>query len=165
MPEGSVNRAIVLFEAPRGTLWLGSAEGLARVTGGPPAFLSTAQGLPETWGWDRAMRTASAGSGSDSSPASRGWLWMISSQSPMGGRPRSPRSRHSKLDRVLSLIDRTLTQARELVPAANRLTGGSFPTPNGLAGGPWPRNSRSHRAAAAPGIRQVIRRPHPRAPV
>jgi signal transduction histidine kinase/ligand-binding sensor domain-containing protein len=49
MPNGSVNRAIVLFEAPRGTLWLGSAEGLARVTGGPPALLGATQGLPETW--------------------------------------------------------------------------------------------------------------------
>lgn len=49
MPAGSVNRAIVLFEAPRGTLWLGSAEGLARVAGGAPAFISVAQGLPETW--------------------------------------------------------------------------------------------------------------------
>lgn len=49
MPPGSANRATVLFEAPRGTLWLGSAEGLARVTGGRPAFLTTAQGLPEVW--------------------------------------------------------------------------------------------------------------------
>jgi signal transduction histidine kinase/ligand-binding sensor domain-containing protein len=49
MPTGSATRAIVLFEAPRGTLWLGSAEGLARVSGGAPAFISLAQGLPERW--------------------------------------------------------------------------------------------------------------------
>jgi ligand-binding sensor domain-containing protein len=49
MPDGSAERAVVLFEAPVGTLWLGSADGLARVTGGRPAFLGVAQGLPENW--------------------------------------------------------------------------------------------------------------------
>lgn len=49
MPAGSAERAIVLFEAPKGTLWVGSAEGLARVSGGRPAWLTTKQGLPEDW--------------------------------------------------------------------------------------------------------------------
>ena len=49
MPAGSVTRPIVLFEAPKGSLWVGSAEGLARVSGGRPAFVTVAQGLPESW--------------------------------------------------------------------------------------------------------------------
>jgi dienelactone hydrolase len=49
MPEGSAERAVVLFEAPPGMLWLGSADGLARVTGGRPALLTVAKGLPENW--------------------------------------------------------------------------------------------------------------------
>lgn len=49
LPEGSATRAVTLFEAPAGTLWLGSAEGLTRVAGGTPAFLSLGHGLPERW--------------------------------------------------------------------------------------------------------------------
>ncbi|MBK8002592.1 MAG: hypothetical protein IPK12_01325 [Gemmatimonadetes bacterium] len=63
LPDGSANRAITLFEAPAGTLWLGSAEGLTRVTGGRPAFLSLAAGLPGRW----------VGSGN---PDAHGHLWL-----------------------------------------------------------------------------------------
>ncbi len=49
LPVNSATRAVVLFEAPRGTLWLGSAEGLTRVSGGTPAHLSKVHGLPENW--------------------------------------------------------------------------------------------------------------------
>jgi signal transduction histidine kinase len=49
LPAGSAKRALVLFEAPTGTLWLGSGDGLARVAGGRGALVTTAEGLPENW--------------------------------------------------------------------------------------------------------------------
>ncbi|MBC7843947.1 MAG: hypothetical protein H7099_16620 [Gemmatimonadaceae bacterium] len=49
MPENGATRATVLFEAPRGTVWLGSAEGLTRVSGGKPAHLTVSHGLPDNW--------------------------------------------------------------------------------------------------------------------
>ena len=49
MPAGAGSRALVFFEKPRGTLWVGTAQGVARVTGGPPVLVSTARGLPDDW--------------------------------------------------------------------------------------------------------------------
>ncbi len=51
VPPGAASRAITLFEWPAtsGTIWIGSAQGLARVSGVRPTLLTTAQGLPENW--------------------------------------------------------------------------------------------------------------------
>ncbi|GJG89765.1 hypothetical protein tb265_49460 [Gemmatimonadetes bacterium T265] len=49
VPAGAAARALTVFERPRGSVWIGSAQGLARVTGGRPVLLTTAQGLPEDW--------------------------------------------------------------------------------------------------------------------
>ncbi|QJR34074.1 sensor histidine kinase [Gemmatimonas groenlandica] len=49
IPANGARRTVVLFEAPVGTLWAGSADGLTRVSGGRPALLTTAHGLPENW--------------------------------------------------------------------------------------------------------------------
>src|SRR5919107_1814952 len=47
--RGVGKRAVVLFEAPEGTLWPGAADGLARIAGGRPALVTIAHGLPENW--------------------------------------------------------------------------------------------------------------------
>ena len=48
-PPGAASRALILFERPAGSVWIGSAQGLARITGPHPVLLTTAQGLPEDW--------------------------------------------------------------------------------------------------------------------
>jgi signal transduction histidine kinase/ligand-binding sensor domain-containing protein len=48
-PMGAASRALTIFEWPRGSVWIGSAQGLARISGGKSALLTTVQGLPENW--------------------------------------------------------------------------------------------------------------------
>lgn len=48
-PEQVAVRANVLFEAPKGSIWVGSDEGLVRVSGGRAAIVTVKQGLPESW--------------------------------------------------------------------------------------------------------------------
>ncbi|MDR7098964.1 signal transduction histidine kinase/ligand-binding sensor domain-containing protein [Lysobacter niabensis] len=42
-------RPNVLFEAPKGTVWVGSDEGLVRVSGGRTRIVAMKDGLPESW--------------------------------------------------------------------------------------------------------------------
>ena len=49
VPDGAAARALTVFERPAGSVWIGSAQGLARVTGGRPVLLTTRHGLPEPW--------------------------------------------------------------------------------------------------------------------
>jgi len=49
VPPGSASRALTVFERPAGSVWIGSAQGLARVTGGRQTLLTIARGLPENW--------------------------------------------------------------------------------------------------------------------
>lgn len=48
-PQQTGIRPNVLFEAPKGTVWVGSDEGLVRVAGGPVRIVSVKDGLPESW--------------------------------------------------------------------------------------------------------------------
>jgi signal transduction histidine kinase/ligand-binding sensor domain-containing protein len=48
-PAGAASRALTVFERPAGSIWIGSAQGLARIAGGRTILLTTAQGLPEDW--------------------------------------------------------------------------------------------------------------------
>jgi ligand-binding sensor domain-containing protein/signal transduction histidine kinase len=58
MPQQIAVRPNVLFEAPKGTVWVGSDEGLVRVTGTHPVIVAVQHGLPESWvGAGEADRT------------------------------------------------------------------------------------------------------------
>lgn len=48
-PEQLAVRPIAFFEAPKGSIWVGSDEGLIRVQGGRPAVVTAKHGLPENW--------------------------------------------------------------------------------------------------------------------
>jgi len=48
-PENHATRAVTFFEAPKGSVWIGSDEGLMRVTGDELAFVALSQGLPDNW--------------------------------------------------------------------------------------------------------------------
>lgn len=48
-PKQTGVRPNVIFEAPKGTVWVGSDEGLVRVAGGKPTVVAVAEGLPESW--------------------------------------------------------------------------------------------------------------------
>lgn len=48
-PEQVAVRANVVFEAPGGSIWAGSEEGLVRVAGGRLAVVTARQGLPASW--------------------------------------------------------------------------------------------------------------------
>ncbi|MGH7655678.1 MAG: sensor histidine kinase [Gemmatimonadaceae bacterium] len=63
-----MSRAAVIFEAPTGMIWIGSANGLARVSGGRASLITSKQGLPENW----------VGAGEQDS-AGNLWLGQISS--------------------------------------------------------------------------------------
>lgn len=48
-PKQTGVRPNVMFEAPKGTVWVGSDEGLVRVAGGKPTVVAVEEGLPESW--------------------------------------------------------------------------------------------------------------------
>lgn len=48
-PQQAGIRPNVIFEAPKGTVWVGSDEGLVRVGGGSPTVVTVKDGLPESW--------------------------------------------------------------------------------------------------------------------
>ena len=48
-PQQTGIRPNVLFEAPKGTVWVGSDEGLVRVGGGRICTVAVKEGLPESW--------------------------------------------------------------------------------------------------------------------
>lgn len=49
MPQQTGIRPNVIFEAPKGTVWVGSDEGLVRVGGGRTTIVAVEEGLPESW--------------------------------------------------------------------------------------------------------------------